>query len=80
MTGSADYTVTLSNSLSLNNTLLDNDLLKIKEPRLNYLTTNTIGHININSVRNKLDSFIEIIKNFNIFHSKSKVDASFSKN
>ena len=79
---------TLSTSLSLNNTLLDNDLLKIKEQRLEYPPTNLIGYLNlswnqwtgfymitasvmkglnINSVRNKFDSVIEIIKNFNIF-------------
>ena len=72
---------TVSSSLSLNNTLLDNDLLKIKEQRLEYSTTNIIGHLNINSVRNKFDSLIEIIKNFNIFLiSESKLDASFPNN
>ena len=72
---------TLSSSLSLNNTLLDNGLLKIKEQRLEYPTTNIIGHLNINSVRNKFDSLIEIIKIFNIFLiSESKLDASFPNN
>ena len=76
-----DNPSTLSSSLSLNNTLLDNNLLKIKEQRLEYPTTNIIGHLNRNSVRNKFDSVIEIIKNFNIFLiSKSKLDASFPNN
>ena len=76
-----DNTGTLSSSLSLNNTLLDNDLLKIKKQRLEYPTTNIIGHLNINSVRNKFYSLIEIIKNFNIFlFLESKLDASFPKN
>ena len=53
--------------------LLDNDLLKIKKQRLEYPTTNIIGHLNINSVRNKFDSLIEIIKNFNpFFHNVEK--------
>ena len=34
--------------LSLNNTLLNNNLLKIKEQSLEYPTTNIIGHLNIN--------------------------------
>ena len=60
--------------------LLDNDLLKIKEQRLKYPTTNINGHLNINSVRNSFDIFTEIFKNFNIFPiSESKLDASFPK-
>ena len=55
--------------------------MKIKEQRLEYPTTNIIGHLNINSVRNKFDSLIEIIKNFNIFLIlESKLDASLPKN
>ena len=54
--------------------------MKIKEQRLEYPITNIIGHLNINSVKNKFDSLIEIIKNFNIFLiSESKLDASFPK-
>ena len=76
-----DNTGTLSSSLSLSNTLLDNDLSKIKKQRLEYPRTNIIGHLNINSVRNKFYSLIEIIKNFNIFLiSESGLDASFPKN
>ena len=60
---------------------LDNDILKIKEQRLEYPTTNIIDHLNINSFRSKFDSPIEIIKNFNIFLiSQSKLNASFPKN
>ena len=55
--------------------------MKIKEQRLEYPTTNIFGHLNINSVRSKVDSYTEFIKNFNIFLiSESKLDASFSKN
>ena len=50
---------------SLNNTLLDNNLLKIKEQRLDYSITNVFGHLNINSVRKKFDSLIEMIKKIN---------------
>ena len=65
----------------LNNTLLDNDLLKIKEQCLEYPTTNIFGHLNINSVRNIFDSLIEIMKkNLNIFITlESKLDATFQK-
>ena len=71
----------LSLVLSLNNALLNNNLLKIKEQSLEYPTTNIIGHLNINSVRNKFNSLTEIIKNFNIFLIlESKLDASFPKN
>ena len=37
--------------------LLDNNLLKITGQGLEYFTTDIIGHLNINSVRNKSDNF-----------------------
>ena len=56
------------------------DHLENKEKCLEYHTTNIIGHLNINSVRKKLDSLIEIIKNYNIFVIlESKLDESFPK-
>ena len=65
----------------LNNTLLDNDLLKIKEQCLEYPTTNIFDHLNINSVSNIFDGLIEIMrKNLNIFITlESKLDATFQK-
>lgn len=75
-----DNTVTLPSSLSLNNTLLDNDLLNQRVvSRISY--NKYIGQLNINCVRNKFGSLIEIIKNFNIFLIlESNPDASFPKN
>ena len=76
-----DYTSTLPNFLSLNDKLLYNVLLKIKEQRPQYPTTILFDHLIINSVRNVFDSLIEIIKNFNIFIiAESKLGASFPKN
>ena len=45
------------------------------------ITASVMKGLNINSVRNKFDSVIEIIKNFNIFLIlEPKLDASFPKN
>ena len=75
----ADFQICIS--VPLNNTLLGNDFLKFKEQCLEYSRTNIIGYLKINSVRNKFDSLIEIIKNLNIFFiSESKLDAWFPKN
>ena len=53
-----------------------NDLTtNIKNQRLSDPSTVVIGHLNINSFRNKYEMFAEVIGNFNIFLiSESKLD------
>ena len=55
-----------------------NDLANIKNQRLSDPRTVIIGHLNINSFRNKYEIFAEFIENFNIFLiSESKLDDTF---
>ena len=62
-----DNTGTLSSSFSLNNTLLDYNLLKIKEQRLEYPTANIIGHLNINSLEINLIVLLKLLKTLTFF-------------
>ena len=67
----------VSSYLSLEDTE-NNDFLNIKQQRLSKPNNIILGHLNINSVRNKFFALSEIIKNFDIFLiSETKLDQSF---
>ena len=57
---------------------IDNDLWKIQQQRIIYAKNIIIGHLDINSIRNKFDTLDNIIKAFDIFLiSESKLDNTF---
>ena len=54
------------------------DLTSIKLQRKENYKNPIIGHLNINSIRNKFEMIAEIIKDFDIFlRSESKLDSTF---
>ena len=57
------------NSLEISGSsnIFENDLNKIKMQRLEYFNTLIVGHLNINSIRNKFEMIAETITNFDIF-------------
>ena len=58
-----------------------NDIKKIKQQRVNNTNNTIIGHLNINSFRNKIVFAEEIVQVFDIFLvSKSKLDNTFLTN
>ena len=68
----------ISSNPSIFSKILDNDLSNIKTQRINHSDTIIIGHLNINSIRNKFEMIAETITNFDIFViSESKIDSSF---
>ena len=57
---------------------IDNDLWKIQQQRIIYAKNIIIGHLDINSIRNKFDTLDNIVKAFDIFLiSESKLDNTF---
>ena len=63
----------LSGSLSLLKT--GNDLLRIRQQRIEHAKNTIICHFNINSIRTKYDTVVEIVKAFDIFLiSESKLN------
>ena len=69
----------LSGSPSLSKT--DNNLLRIKQQRIEQAKSTIICHLNINSIGNKFNRLDEIVKAFDIFFiSESKLDNTFSSN
>ena len=57
---------------------IDNDLWKIQQQRIIYSKNIIIGHLDINSIRNKFDTLDNIVKAFDIFLiSESKLDNTF---
>ena len=58
-----------------------NDIIKIKQQRVNNANNTTTGHLNINSFRNKFAFAEEIIQVFDTFLvSESKLDNTFPTN
>ena len=69
----------LSRSLSLSKT--GNDLWRIKKQRIEHAKNAIICCFNINSIRNKYERVVEIVKAFNIFFiSESKLSNTNSVN
>ena len=71
--------ISLQNSLDISETsnIFENDLNKIKMQRPQYFNSLTVGHLKINSIRNKFEMIAEAITNFDVFLiSESKVDST----
>ena len=57
---------------------INNDILRIREQRIDNALNTIIDHLNINSMRNKFALVENIIKAFDIFLiSESKLDCTF---
>ena len=72
--------ISLQNSLDISETssIFENDLSRIKRQRPEYFNSLTVGHLKINSIRNKFEMIAETITNFDIFLiSESKIDSTF---
>ena len=70
----------LQNSLNVSEffKIFENDLNKIKMQHLEHFNTLIVGHLNINSIKNKFEMIAETITNFDIFLiSESKIDSTF---
>ena len=69
MESSPSLSISLQNSLdnSESSNVFENDLNKIKIKRLKHFNTLIVGHLNINSMRNKFEMIAETITNFGIF-------------
>ena len=81
MQNSPSLSISLQNSLDISESsnIFENDLNKIKMQRLEHFNTLIVGHLNINSIRNKFEMIGEIITNFDIFStSGSKIDSTFA--
>ena len=64
--------------ISESSNISENDLNKIKMQRLEHFNFLIVGHLNINSIRNKFEMIAETITNFEIFLiSESKIDSTF---
>ena len=77
------FNVSSSSSLSGSPCLstIDNDLSKTQQQRIMYAKNTIIGHLNINSIRNKFDTLDNVVKAFDIFLiSESKLDNTFPLN
>ena len=60
---------------------INNDILRIRKQRIDNALNTIIGHLNINSMRNKFVLVQNIIKAFHIFLiSESKLDCTFTLN
>ena len=72
--------ISLQNSLDISETssIFENDLNRIKRQRPEYFNSLTVGHLKINSIRNKFEMIAETITNFDVFLiSESKIDSTF---
>ena len=72
--------ISLQNSLDISETssIFENDLNRIKMQRPEYFNSLTVGHLKINSIRNKFEMIAETITNFDVFLiSESKIDSTF---
>ena len=72
--------ISLQNSLDISETssIFENDLNRIKRQRPEYFNSLTVGHLKINSIRNKSEMIAETITNFDVFLiSESKIDSTF---
>ena len=58
-----------------------NDLLEIQQQRMDHANSITVGHLNVNSIRNKFVLAENIIKTFDLFLiAESKLDSTFPIN
>ena len=60
-----DVSISSSESESLSLSKRDNDILKLSNKRLS-MTKNMVCPLNINSIRNKIDTLVEIEQAFDI--------------
>ena len=80
MQNSPSLSISLQNSLDISQTsnIFENDLNKIKMQRPEYFNSLTVGHLKINSIRNKSEMIAGTITNFDVFLiSESKIDSTF---
>ena len=80
MQNSPSLSISLQNSLDISQTsnIFENDLNKIKMQRPEYFNSLTVGHLKINSIRNKSEMIAKTITNFDVFLiSESKIDSTF---
>ena len=69
----------ISLNLSGSCNTIQNDLNEIKMQRLEHFRTLIVGHLNINSIRNKFEMIAETISKFDVFLiSESKIDSTFT--
>ena len=80
------HSLTAYSSLSFNTNISDtpvanNDLLEIQQQRVDNAKTIIVGHLNINSIRNKFILAESIVKAFDLFLIlESKLDSTFPTN
>ena len=82
MQNSLSLSISPQNSLKFSESsdIFENDLSNIKMQCLEHFNTLVVGHLNINSIRNKFEMIVETIANFDIFLiSESKIDSTFPK-
>ena len=61
--------------------MANNDLLEIQQQKVDNAESIIVGHLNINSIRNKFIFAESIVKAFDLFLiSESKLDSSFPMN
>ena len=80
MLNSTSLSTSLQNSLNVFefSNIFENDLNKIKMQHLEHFNTLIVGHLNINSIKNKFEMIAETITNFDIFLiPESKIDSTF---
>ena len=69
MLNSTSLSTSLQNSLNVFefSNIFENDLNKIKMQHLEHFNTLIVGHLNINSIKNKFEMIAETITNVTIF-------------
>ena len=61
--------------------MTNNDLLEIQQQRVDNAKSIAVGHLNINSIRNKFTLAESIVKTFDLFLiTESKLDSTFPMN
>ena len=61
--------------------MANNDLLEIQQQRVDNAKSIIVGHLNIDSIRNKFIFAESVVKAFDLFLiSESKLDSTFSMN
>ena len=77
---SSSLSISQHNSLDISESsnIFEDDLSNTKMQHLERFDTLIVGHLIINSIRNKFEMVAETITNFDIFlMSKSKIDSTF---
>ena len=76
-----EYSVSGNSPFVTGDSVPSNDIIRMKKQRLYNVNKTTIGHLNINSLRNRFTSIEDIIKLFDVFLlSESKLDHTFPTN